>query len=1007
MSSDMKQLTEPLKTKEEITLDIEREKEKYGLLQYNPTKDTILNDLKEIFNIMFVWYIDNITFEYLYTDEINRKERYEKKKVEKGGKIKFVKTKIKKSFDKNLNELELDVQKFVNMFENKSELFSSVNYDESWYDYDPQKKDPPPTNAKELYIEENIKSMIKELRATKTEQEQQDLRKYIETMKEKLKERWTHLDQSNKEIYKKQYIIKKEELENIYRESKKTYLENKKIEMSFVPYYYRYFIIIFQQIYSKYFTYNYINSGKNTNIFISVIIVIIGSMKNTLQNIYNIKDISEIIKLLYGFMYKITQINEEQNKRFEEMVLHTISGIRHIKGLINDIRKEKERTGKLSVEKEEQIEQLISDLEKNNDKLTFLNDYNQSSNILTRLALHGSRAEGAGIEGDSNNIEGLSGLFEKYKLIYIELESVNIPPNVGVSEFHMKLTETIETILFFFQTFLKENDISSYSFYRYVTNVYENIYLVGKDLKSFPSLKKDFDEYNVREKSKSIDAVAKAEKAKAINFEALKKVEKEKKCEICGKIGKINFSKAQWGKPITENRKCKECVVKEKEALGKKTTESMAAAAEEVYAELIGEEEKEKQREREKAKQKAEKSTAAAEQTSAQATIAVDMKGKKILYETSIGEIDELLDVINKLKYDVPDTKMFNTAQRENAEAMFKDITKILNDNGIGKLVMVGNFSIYKLMEHVIGTDLSKIGIATDDIDGKICLQPTDESLDLIRGHIVELLNKEKIVVKSEENRDGNDPNTPIKILSSVEEKQLPGMRPIPNRPIIDITFDIDSNDKRCETQLLIDDMFISDTQSTLLHYLDIFSSLKKDDNTYNDEMIKEISKEVKLKSKRGYEYTIPLWKSLINKAKQEDGFYERKGFSINKEMFPSFLRKEGIMREALQEFIAKLATFEYKIPSWKSSLERLKIVFEKLLTDVNGGESHRAGAVSQGGRRKTRKKNKIQRRTRKRSKIKKNIRKTINHWKRKTLKRKKINQKNKRKTLTKTLTKK
>ena len=149
-------------------------------------------------------------------------------------------------------------------------------------------------------------------------------------------------------------------------------------------------------------------------------------------------------------------------------------------------------------------------------------------------------------------------------------------------------------------------------------------------------------------------------------------------------------------------------------------------------------------------KQKAEKvkkAEAVAEQAAEQALTAVDMKEKKTQYETSIREIDELLNVINKLKYDGPDSKMFSTAHREDAETKFKRITNILNDNGFGKLVMVGNFSIYKLMEHVIGTDLSKIGIATDDIDGKVATLESNVETEQV---IVDALIEEKMVYEKE-----------------------------------------------------------------------------------------------------------------------------------------------------------------------------------------------------------------------------------------------------------------
>ena len=974
--------TEKPKTTEELAEEIEREKQAYKQIQPKFTADLILNDLNEIFQEMFVWYIDNITYEYIFTDEKNRKERYEKKKVVKeGGKIKYERTNIKKSFDTNLKELESDVEIMVDKFENRSGLFSLVEYDDSWYDKDSRKPKSPPASAKELYVEENLMELTKELsKKTMTDTEKKEQK---DDMIQKLNEQWIHLDESNREIYKRLFFKTKEKKKVLYEETKQNYLENKRIEMTFIPYYYRYFIVIYQQIYSKYFTYDYIKQGKNTNLFIRIIIVIMSSLKMELNDTNNVKSISDIIKLLYGFMYKIEKITNEQHQLFEKIVLKKEGDIQKLRDLIEELEAEQKKTGELSSEQEEEKKLLLNQLGENSNKLDFLANYSESNNMITQMA-----------------IERLNELMIKYKKLYFKLELVNKPSDIPEKIFREKMEETVETVLFFFQTFLKENNDSTDSFHKYISNAYENIYLVQQDMIGFLSLKKEFDQSNLREEKKGEDAASKAGKAAAVKLEALKKVEETKKCEICGKTGKANFSKAQWGKPITESRKCKECVLKQK---GREEKKASAAAAAAAASELFGEEEEKQQREKEKAKQKAEKvkrAEAVAEQAAEQALTAVDMKEKKTQYETSIKEIDELLNVINKLKYDGPDSKMFSTAHREDAETKFKRITNILNDNGFGKLVMVGNFSIYKLMEHVIGTDLSKIGIATDDIDGKICLKPTDESLDLIRKRIIELLNKEKILVKLEEERDGNDPNTPIKILSSVEERQIPGMRPIPNRPIIDITFDVDSNDKRCETQLFIDNMFISDAQSTLQHYLDIFSSLKKDDNTYNEEMIKEISKDVKLKAKRGYEYTIPLWKSLINKAKQEDGFYERKGFSINKEMFPLFLKREGIQREALQEFIAKLASFEYKLPSWKGSLERLKLVFEKLLADVDASEAGGGGSASQGGRRKTRKRHTKKKRTYKKSKRKKNVRKTLNHWKRKTLKRKKKRkQKRKQKT--------
>ena len=131
-------LAEKEQTVQAIAGDIEREKIEHEKAQL--LNKSVLEDLNEIFQKMFIWYIDNITYEYIFTDEKNRKERYEKKEVEKKGKIKYVRTNTKKSFDTNLEELETDVMNMVDMFENKSGLFSLVEYDDTWYTRDPLKR---------------------------------------------------------------------------------------------------------------------------------------------------------------------------------------------------------------------------------------------------------------------------------------------------------------------------------------------------------------------------------------------------------------------------------------------------------------------------------------------------------------------------------------------------------------------------------------------------------------------------------------------------------------------------------------------------------------------------------------------------------------------------------------------------------------------------------------------------------------------------------------------------
>jgi hypothetical protein len=522
-------VTEQPKTAEEIALDIEREKQVYEIRR-KITADPVLNDLNEIFQSMFVWYIDNINFEYIFTDKKNRRDRKKKNKK-------------KKSFNTNLEELELDIQDFVNMCENKTDLFRIINYDESWYEADSLKPKLPPASAKELYVEENMQSISQE-----EKKEQKD------AMIQKLNEQWTRLDESNREIYKKQFFKTKEKYQLQYEESKQNYLGNKRIEMAFIPYYYRYFIVIFQKIYTKYFTYEYINQGKNTNLFISVIIVIMASLKNSLNDTNNINSISEIIKLIHSFIYKIRKITDEQNQTFEKKSLESRQNIKHIKESIEQLKNKRKIFNELSQEQQEQQEQqreqkrqeqqmekLFNELDDINEIVPFLVDYNKSSNMLATMME-----------------ERLIELSEEYKEKFIDLEVTKIPPEVEESEFRKKMKESIETILFHFeQTFLKINDKPTDSFYKYITNSYENIYLVRKDMESFPSLKEEFDLNNLQERARVIDAATAAGKAAAVKLEALKAVEETKKCEICGKTGKANFSKAQWGKPTTEIRKCK------------------------------------------------------------------------------------------------------------------------------------------------------------------------------------------------------------------------------------------------------------------------------------------------------------------------------------------------------------------------------------------------------------------------------------------------------------------
>ena len=427
-------------------------------------------------------------------------------------------------------------------------------------------------------------------------------------------------------------------------------------------------------------------------------------------------------------------------------------------------------------------------------------------------------------------------------------------------------------------------------------------------------------------------------------------------CSIC-KLSKVkdNYSKAQWKK---DEPKCKDCL----------DELTMKHGAEILATKLKKEEEKEKEKDVEK-KEKIKRQQQKKERVETQRLDAkrkeVEQEARIIQYKKSMEDIDQLLRVIDSLRY-VNNRRTNYFYQKDEAETIFKDITKLLNENKFGKLVMVGNYSIYKLMEKE-RIDIIGKPIETSDIDGKLCISSSmkEEDISKIRKDVINLLKENSFVVETNAIETTQDPVVPIKIISSK------------GNAIIDITFapyitDEDYNDIRCKTEININGMWISDSESTLSHYLDIFASLKKDDGTYDMRMIKEISDDtiIEIEEERNgkrtkKKYNYPLWQALIQKAKHTDEYSDIKGLSINKDYFPSFLSRENIKRVEQKTFMTKVASFGYKLYSWKGSLERLKQVFEKRIKD---GTISLGRGGAKGGKRTIRKKHKKKKTTRRKS---------------------------------------
>ena len=166
----------------------------------------------------------------------------------------------------------------------------------------------------------------------------------------------------------------------------------------------------------------------------------------------------------------------------------------------------------------------------------------------------------------------------------------------------------------------------------------------------------------------------------------------------------------------------------------------------------------------------------------------------------------------------------------EAAREIFEKITGLLKTHQpTRKLVMVGSYSIYMLMEI---NEMPSIAKVTKDIDGKICLSEKDD-IATEKEKTMKFLSDNGIYVSTDESKKG-DKNTPIKIYSKGDIGP-DGKYRIGNF-VIDLSFSV--NDARCVDSFEYKNMNISSAISTFHHYEEIFDKLKRD-GSYNDKLIK------------------------------------------------------------------------------------------------------------------------------------------------------------------------
>ena len=258
--------------------------------------------------------------------------------------------------------------------------------------------------------------------------------------------------------------------------------------------------------------------------------------------------------------------------------------------------------------------------------------------------------------------------------------------------------------------------------------------------------------------------------------------------------------------------------------------------------------------------------------------------------------------------------------ESENTEIIFKDITELVKRKLSKDVIMVGNYSIYMLMKQ-LGITIDRY--TTTDIDGKICITAEDD-IKTLRNEIMLLLKENEYFVKTD-SKKSEDKNSPIKVYSNdaMREKDQ----------IIDISFGV--NDHRCNDVIRYNDMNISSANSTFLHYENIFDTLKQD-GIYLDSVMEEMSQPVELKKiiNKGTSYEreiktrTPRWNQLIMQYKDEKNIPKLR--AVNREEFGKYLETTPFNKPEQILFMKNLSSIYYKLSTWKESLGRLKLVFEK-----------------------------------------------------------------------------
>ena len=992
--------------------------------------ELFLNVILFILKSFLIWYVKQLEFEYIFYEK-TRNKRIDPK------------TGKEKDYQTNLKEIKTKINKIILDIKNKQNGFEVYEYDKGWQKHDPYnylfppptKKAPAPSapwKEKNSYFKERyiyIGTMF-ELKKMAVNNEGINKEK-IDKIKEAYSDGWDKNEKTDKIKWSKSETAT-QNLEQIYARELYLYRKHRSLEMMLIPYTYRYFSIIYKEIYTDFFTYEY--NTKINGYYNKIITEIILVISNNITQLDQISMVSQIAKLIYIISDRISldtsYFNEKQNvKPAKEGDTVTIDDwVRERKKLEKSIASSLENTDLESIIDKTVEFKSSFDMFKINQQI--IDDFNGLLNVFNSqyipsvIALNLKEdpkykdlskdqmyelVKAQTIYVKKQIVGDISLLITKISKIFTD-EDYNYYLYLLGDSWKLYLTP-LDTEIYIEKT---KNNIDKYNIEYVLKNQIYNIVSDNKldiNIESFifKHNKKDSKtgEYgteiiiNIKNQLSPTDKGKMTELIKdIIGITTLKIINinqtstQTKVCSVCGEAKGIDdYSSKRW-KGKASARICKMCMEKKEKALELEKENEKEKAKIQAIEEAKAKEEEKKAEEKEK--------------TDAATTIQKMYRGfkgrkeaeiikKKIIGEKkeaeqkmlkqssanikkNIKRIDAIIKRIEILSVPTKGEQYFTESDR--TEVIFKNIAELVKTKLSKDLVMVGNYSIYMLMKQ-LGITIDRY--TTTDIDGKICINK-DDDIRTLRNEIMLLLKDNKYFVKTDSKKT-EDKNSPIKVYSNAAMKE--------KDQIIDISFGVE--DQRCKDPIIYNDMKISSANSTFLHYTNIFDTLKQN-YSYPDTVIEEMSEPVEIKKiinkgttyEREIKIRTPRWNQLIMKYKEDNKIPMLR--AVNKEEFGKFLETTSFNKPEQILFMQNLSSIYYKLSTWKDSLTRLKLVFEKLQMNEKGGK---ATAVK-GGKRTIRKKNnkkkytfkkysKIKRKTKRKHKTikkRKQLKKTINKLK-------------------------